>query len=266
LERTVRAFGGAAPSYNTIGPRLFTHYAAKLVEFAGVMTAGDVLDVATGTGAVLLEAARLPGRGRLVGVDVTKAMLTRAAAEGDLRRLAGLELQLMDAHALGFPDAAFDVVFCAFAFSSFPNKPKAMYEFVRVLRPGGRVCIADAFGWYFDQDPRWVWHRHLLEEFSDLEAVTDAFGPQELRDLLASSGLTKVAVKEEFYDLTFTDEEEWWRWSWSHGTRLLLNVIPGSRREDFRSAAFAELRGVQAREGVITATMRATLMRADKPQ
>jgi O-methyltransferase / aklanonic acid methyltransferase len=260
-----RAFGGAAYTYNTVGPCLFTHYAAKLVEFAGVGTAGDVLDVATGTGAVLMEAARLPGRGRLVGVDVTKAMLARAADEVELRGLAGVELRVMDAQALGFPDATFDVVFCAFAYSSFPSKPKAIHEFARVLRPSGRASIVDAFGWYFDQDPRWAWHRHLLEEFS-VEVATDASGPRGLSDLLTSNGLTEVAVKDESYKLTFADEEEWWRWSWSHGTRLLLGAIPKPRREDFRSAAFTELRDLRSQEGAITAAMHATLMRADKPR
>jgi SAM-dependent methyltransferase len=264
-KRTVLTFGAAAPTYNTVGPRLFTHFAAKLVDFAEVGDAQDVLDVATGTGAVLLEAARrLKARSRLVGVDVTQAMLSRAAAEVERRGLAGVELQLMDAESLRFRDACFDVVFCGFAFSSFPNKAHVIREFARVLRAGGRVGISDAFGWYFDQDPRWSWHREILERFSTLDAPVDPSGARELHHLLTASGLTNVAAKDEFYDLTFTDEEEWWLWSLSHGTRLLFHAIPDSRLDEFRCAAFTQLRDLRAREGAITATMCATLTCANK--
>ncbi len=68
-------------------------------------------------------------------------MLARAAAELERRGLLGIDLQVMDAESLSFADCSFDLVFCAFAFSSFPDKPQAIREFVRVLRPGGRVCI-----------------------------------------------------------------------------------------------------------------------------
>jgi hypothetical protein len=139
-----------------------------------------------------------------------------------------------------------------------------MREFARVLRAGGRVGISDAFGWYFDQDPRWSWHREILERFSTLDAPVDPSGARELHHLLTASGLTNVAAKDEFYDLTFTDEEEWWLWSLSHGTRLLFHAIPDSRLEEFRCAAFTQLRDLRAREGAITATMRATLTCANK--
>jgi ubiquinone/menaquinone biosynthesis C-methylase UbiE len=135
--RTVAVFSEAAATYNSVGPPFFSDFARKLVEFADMGGDEDILDVATGTGAVLLEAVgHLRSETRVVGVDLTEAMLARAAAELARRGLRGIDLQLMDAESLSFGDSSFDLVFCAFAFSSFPNKPQAIREFVRVLRPG----------------------------------------------------------------------------------------------------------------------------------
>jgi len=54
--RTIEIFSEAAATYNTVGPPFFSDFARKLVEFADIAGDEDILDVATGTGAVLLEA------------------------------------------------------------------------------------------------------------------------------------------------------------------------------------------------------------------
>jgi SAM-dependent methyltransferase len=48
----------------------------------------------------------------------------------------------MDAAALDFPDASFDLAFCIFGFMFFPDRPKAFREMRRVLQPGGRAIVA----------------------------------------------------------------------------------------------------------------------------
>ena len=66
-----------------------------------------------------------PAGSRLVGVDVKETMLARAAVEVERRGPSGVELRVMDAEDLRYEDSSFEGVFCAFAFSSFANKPKA---------------------------------------------------------------------------------------------------------------------------------------------
>ena len=56
-EAVVGVFSRAAPTYNSVGPRHFTYFARRLVEYADVRPGDRVLDVATGTGEVLLAAA-----------------------------------------------------------------------------------------------------------------------------------------------------------------------------------------------------------------
>ena len=142
-------FSRAAATYDSVGPRHFTHFARKLVGFADIEPGSRVLDVATGAAAVLLAAAeQLGGRGRLVGIDLTDEMLERAKSEVRRRSLRGVELRKMDAHRLEFPDDSFDFVLCSFAFLSFRDKPGALEEFLRVLAPGGLACLLDADGWF----------------------------------------------------------------------------------------------------------------------
>ena len=103
-----------------------------------------VIDIGSGTGMDSLIAARMAGPdGRVVGVDMTPAMLEKArkaAAETDLdnvqfRRGYGEELPLDDAWA--------DVVISNGVLNLMPDKGAALQEMARVLRPGGRLQIAD---------------------------------------------------------------------------------------------------------------------------
>ncbi len=100
---------------------------------------GDTLEVAIGTG---LNLELYPDNLRLTGIDFSPAMLERAR---DRARQLGraVDLQEGDAHALAFPDASFDTVVCTFSLCSIPDERQAVAELWRVLRPGGRLLLAD---------------------------------------------------------------------------------------------------------------------------
>jgi len=101
--------------------------------------AGDVLEVGIGTG---LSLDGYPTDVALTGVDLSPRMLEharrRAAATG-----RPVTLQVGDAQRLNFPDAAFDTVVCTFVLCSVPDERRAIAEMWRVLRPGGRLRLAD---------------------------------------------------------------------------------------------------------------------------
>jgi arsenite methyltransferase len=111
----------------------------------GPLYPGDaVLDIGCGAGVDSLVAARLVGEGgRVVGVDVTPAMVERAQA--NLARLGWpqVSFQLADAEALPFPDNDFDAVISNGVFNLTLNKARALQEAHRVLKPGGRLMLAD---------------------------------------------------------------------------------------------------------------------------
>jgi SAM-dependent methyltransferase len=138
---------------------LYTTRRGKLAVWAdllrGLLLRGDerVLDLGCGRGAVLLMAAQLLSRGRAVGIDLWKAADQSGNDPGVTRRNAALEgvtgnvdLCTGDLRALPFKDGSFDLVLSSLAVHNVPDRAgraQAVDEAGRVLRPGGRLLIAD---------------------------------------------------------------------------------------------------------------------------
>jgi demethylmenaquinone methyltransferase/2-methoxy-6-polyprenyl-1,4-benzoquinol methylase len=134
---------------------------------------GDtVLDVATGTGAVVRELQRQKGC-KVVGVDQSPEMLAEA------RRRLGPELELVEASAehLPFSDASFDALTFTYLLRYVADPPATLRELARVVRPGGSIASLE-FG-----VPRGLW-RPLWEAY--VRAVLPAAGR------LISPGWTRV--------------------------------------------------------------------------
>ena len=111
----------------------------------GPLNPGDaVLDIGCGAGVDSLVAARLVGEGgRVTGIDVTDAMIERARANQARLGLKHVRFQVGEAEALPFPDATFDAIISNGVFNLTFNKEKALQETHRVLKPGGRLMLAD---------------------------------------------------------------------------------------------------------------------------
>ena len=103
-----------------------------------------VLDVGCGAGTDLLLAARQTGpTGRVIGIDMTDAMRQRASQGAETSGLAHVEVREGDATRLPVDDGSVDVVISNGVLNLVPEKKTAIAEIARVLRPGGRVQIAD---------------------------------------------------------------------------------------------------------------------------
>jgi arsenite methyltransferase len=126
---------------------------ARLLRRAGLRGDERVLDMGCGRGAVLLMAARLLPAGRAVGLDLWRsvdqsgntmeATLANAEAEGVRDRV---ELHTDDMRRMPFADGTFDVVLSSLAIHNIhpaEGRDQAVSEAVRVLRPGGRLLVAD---------------------------------------------------------------------------------------------------------------------------
>jgi ubiquinone/menaquinone biosynthesis C-methylase UbiE len=117
----------------------------RTVTLAHVQLGEAVLDVGCSTGTLALEVARRVGRaGRVVGIDPGAALLARARAKAARRHLP-IEFQDGVIEHLPFPDHAFDVVFSTLMIHHLPvpRKRQGLTEVARVLKPGGRLVLAD---------------------------------------------------------------------------------------------------------------------------
>jgi len=100
---------------------------------------GEVLEIAAGTGRNL---PFYPEGVRLVGVELSPGMLEIARRRAQELGVQA-ELRVGDAHNLPFPDASFDVVLSTIGVMFAPDQQKAAGELLRVLRPGGKIGMAN---------------------------------------------------------------------------------------------------------------------------
>ncbi|MCB0588492.1 MAG: bifunctional demethylmenaquinone methyltransferase/2-methoxy-6-polyprenyl-1,4-benzoquinol methylase UbiE [Phaeodactylibacter sp.] len=103
-----------------------------------------LLDVATGTADVALEAARQLKPERIIGIDISKEMLDIGRSKISRRGLQSqIELQVGDSENLPFPDNTFDAVTVAFGVRNYENLEKGLAEMRRVLKNGGRLVVLE---------------------------------------------------------------------------------------------------------------------------
>lgn len=121
--------------------------------FAGVgnplslaeLQAGEtVLDLGCGAGMDAILAARKVGpSGTLIGVDFSPEMIDKATRNAVALDLPNVEFRLGDLEALPLENGTVDVAISNGVFNLCPDKPKVLGEVLRVLRVGGRLCMAD---------------------------------------------------------------------------------------------------------------------------
>lgn len=150
-----------------------------LLDAASVVEGTRMLDLATGPG--YAAAAGAERGAAVVGADIAGAMVALAS-----RLHPGLDFRQADAHALPFPDASFDAVVGNFLILHLGRPERGMGEFVRVLRPGGRVALTS---WDCPDRAR------VLGVFQD--AVADA-GAAPPADLPAGPDLFRFSDDEQF--------------------------------------------------------------------
>ncbi|MBX5463633.1 MAG: methyltransferase domain-containing protein, partial [Steroidobacteraceae bacterium] len=137
-ESSRHAWDRIAPGYDRTNTPTQMWLAGEGLKRVGLRAGESFLDVAAGSGALAIPAARLGAS--VTAVDQSSVMLEllakRAHAEG-----LQIECRVMDGHALGFAADSFDAAGSQFGVMLFPDMPRGIREMVRVVRPGGRVLV-----------------------------------------------------------------------------------------------------------------------------
>jgi len=103
-----------------------------------------ILDLGCGAGFDTLLAAQMVGpNGKVIGIEMTPEMIAKARKNAEILGLANVELVLGAIEHLPLPDASFDLVISNGVFNLCPDKPRVLSEVFQVLKPGGRLQMAD---------------------------------------------------------------------------------------------------------------------------
>jgi ubiquinone/menaquinone biosynthesis C-methylase UbiE len=210
------AWDAIAPGYDRTNTPTQMWLGNEALRRADLRRGMTFLDVAAGSGALSIPAARLGAH--VVAIDQSPVMLELLTARAHRERLE-IQTHVMDGQALTLHDASVDMAGSQFGVMLFPDLPKGLREMARVVRPGGRVLIV-AYG-----DP------HHIEFFGFLveavQSVRREFtgpamdppplpfqlqDPARLRSELARAGLNDVRVDTITETTEFASGHELWDW------------------------------------------------------
>ncbi len=158
---------------------------------AAMQPGETVLDLGSGAGFDCFLAARQVGTaGRVIGVDMTDAMLEKARANAEKSGLGNVEFRKGDIEALPVDDNSVDVTISNCVLNLVPDKDRAFREIHRVLKPGGRLAVSD-MAW--EAEPPAALRR-------DMEAMVGCIGGALVLDdyvaRLKNAGFGHVAVEK----------------------------------------------------------------------
>lgn len=187
--------------------------------FLGYLKPGmALLDCGCGEGTITVDLAALVAPGDVVGLDIAPGTLQHARQLADDRGLSNVRFEVGNIYALPFPDHSFDAVFSHALFEHLTDKPKALGELRRVLKPGGifGVRASDLGGKIIEPlepliDQFWQLFAKIREELGGENNVG-----RRLCSLLRQTGFTKVSGSASFLSFGTPDRLHWFAEIFGH--------------------------------------------------
>lgn len=185
---------------------------------AALQPGETVLDLGSGAGFDAFLAARAVGpRGRVIGVDMTPEMVSKARKNQARGGHDNVEFRLGEIESLPVADASVDVIISNCVVNLSPDKPRVFREAFRVLKPGGRLAVSDVVALApIPEELRQDWELHI-------GCVAGASLVDELKAMLQAAGFTGIRIARK-----------------GESREIVGQWFPGRKAEDYVASASIE--------------------------
>nr|WP_246201983.1 methyltransferase domain-containing protein [Sneathiella aquimaris] len=178
-------------------PLWFGRWAEALIETLRLKAGENVLDVACGTGVTTrLAKTKVGPEGRVDGLDINTSMLAKAEEIADGLEIGWIE---SDVGEIALPSRTYDVLMSQHGYHYFPDKPAALSEFHRLLRPGGRMAFSIWDGHSpYTQAIAAALAQHISSEIASKQrSQRETPSADELATQVSNAGFSEVEVRRQ---------------------------------------------------------------------
>lgn len=238
---------------------MFAPVTQALIEDAAITAGSAVLDVATGPGEPALTIAELiRSEGKVVGADLVPEMVEAARREAHRRGIHHASFEVASAESLPFPANFFDAVVSRFGVMFFPSPVDSFREWLRVLKPRGRIAVAV---WHFaERNPFHYTVAQVVDRYvpspQPAPDSPDAFrfaNPGKLRAVLSEAGV--VATSERLLRFSIRapiSVEKFWtlRSEMSEKLRTKIAVLSKQQIETLNREVIEALKAYSSDHGI----------------
>jgi ubiquinone/menaquinone biosynthesis C-methylase UbiE len=253
IQQVQSSFGAVAVNYVSSKVHASGEDLNWVIGLTALSGTERVLDVATGAGHTAFALA--PYAAEVVALDITHEMLAVAQQEAVHRQLSTIRFLEGDAQELPCADASFEVVTCRQAAHHFPQVRRAISEWARVLKPGGKLVLLDSIS---PEEPEIDAFLHEIEVLRDPSHVRN-HRFSEWKTMLNEAGLVVSSTRQWsiFLDIP----------SWTQRMRTPASSV-ATIEQLLRNAspAIRERLGIEEKDGVLAFSLPAALIMAVKPE
>jgi phosphatidylethanolamine/phosphatidyl-N-methylethanolamine N-methyltransferase len=190
-----KLYARVARTYDLFYGPLLLHGLKKAINAMDVGPHMSVLEVAIGTG---LSLNYYPRQAHIVGIDISKEMLSEAEEKVKKLDLHKVELKVMSAEKLEYPDNSFDRVFAPSAMSVIDRPEKAFDEMIRICKPDGVICVVSHFAGQRGVD------RLVDRALNPLSSRFFGFRTTTSRDFIEKNPKAQVILKRDTLPMNFS--------------------------------------------------------------
>jgi SAM-dependent methyltransferase len=186
-------------------------------------------------------------------------MVAYTRSEIERQGLTQAEILLMDAEQLAFPENTFDYITCGFALH-FLQYERVLPNLLRMLKPGGTFAATIPYVSLDDQEDleRWRWLPELARAVFPPDFIPPAVWlshnrlnkPERAQAALQEAGFIEITTQYEDTMRYFSDEDDWWAWEWSQGSRFWLEGMSPEGLDRFKRESFGHLREMKSPDGI----------------